>query len=77
MYATNVKNKPRFLVLNGMLVVSAIFLIGEELGFFFHEAKCLHKTLVMNNMWIYFLFKLIFVKNSKKYFFGAKIKISK
>ncbi len=34
MYATNVKNKPHFLVPNGMLVVSAIFLIGEELGLF-------------------------------------------
>jgi hypothetical protein len=32
MYAINVKNKPCFLVLDGMPKVSAIFHVGEDLG---------------------------------------------
>jgi hypothetical protein len=40
---------------SGMLMVSAIFLTWEDLGFgMCHEAKCLCKTLVMNSMWIFF-----------------------
>jgi hypothetical protein len=31
-YAINVKNKPCFSVPNGMLVVNAIFLVGEDVG---------------------------------------------
>jgi hypothetical protein len=31
-YAINVKNKPCFSMLDGMLVVNAIFLVGEDVG---------------------------------------------
>jgi hypothetical protein len=53
-YAINVKRKPCLSVPNGMLVFSATFLAREDLNQNLGcEAKHLHRTLVMNNMWIY------------------------
>jgi hypothetical protein len=53
-YAINLKNKLYYLVLDGMPMVNAIFFKG---GFWDQnmccDAKCLCKTLVMKNMWIF------------------------
>jgi hypothetical protein len=54
MYGINVKNIPCFSILDGMLMVSVIFLTREDLGSKLGcEAKHLHKTWMMNDMWIF------------------------